>query len=256
MPSFKLSKWYLDSVSDQGDTSIAYTGTVRWGLVRINYSSLLETTGGRITVRNSLRRQREPEIQNGVLFWHAKSLKMDGEWRANSNALRDVIYTSQNGSIEWNCMMPQAHTRFRDRVGLGYAEHLTMTIAPWKLPIQTLLWGRFTSASDWITWLDWQGEFSRRLVYVNGCPVQPSLLDDDRIEFPDGARLSMDRSLVIRNGPLGSTALSGIPGIRKTFPARLLQINECKWRSHARLQKPDGSAVDGWAIHERVSWPK
>lgn len=256
MPKFHLSKWYLDCVSDHGDVSIAYTGSVQWGVVRINYSSLLETTNDRITVRNSLRRQQPPEIRNGVLSWQAKFIKMNGEWRANSHALRDVIYTSRNGSIEWNCLMPQAHTRFRDRVGLGYVEHLTMTIAPWKLPLQTLLWGRFTSASNWITWIDWQGEFSRRLVYVNGSPVQPSLLDDEKIEFPDGTLLLMDRSLVIRSGQLGSTALSGIPGIRKTFPARLLKINECKWRSRARLQKPDGSSMDGWAIHERVSWPK
>lgn len=256
MSSFRLSKWYLDCVSDQGDVSIAYTGFVRWGLVRIHYSSLLETTAGRIAVKNSLRRQHEPAMQNGVLSWKAASLKMAGEWRANSTAVRHEVYTSQHGSIEWNCLMPQALTRFRDRLGLGYAEHLTMTIAPWKLPLRTLLWGRFTSASDWITWIDWQGEFSRRFVYMNGQPAQPLSLEDDQIKLDNGALLSMDRSLVIREGPLGTTALSGIPGVRKTFPARLLQVNECKWRSRASCKRPDGSVVEGWAIHERVSWPQ
>jgi hypothetical protein len=144
----------------------------------------------------------------------------------------------------------------RDRCGLGYAEHLTMTVPPWKLPIQTLRWGRFTSASDWIVWIDWQGEFSRRIVYRNGKNAAPSVLEDDRIEFDDGYRLRMDRSLTIREGALGTTALSAVPGIRKTFPARLLEIDECKWRSRGRLEKPGSPAVEGWAIHEIVTWPK
>jgi len=70
------------------------------------------------------------------------------------------------------------------------------------------------------------------------------------MEFQDGARLSLDCSLVLRQGPLGSTALSVIPGIRQTFPARMLQVNETKWRSQGRLECPGGSTVQGWAIHE------
>src|SRR5262249_41246921 len=144
----------------------------------------------------------------------------------------------------------------RDRVGLGYAEHLTMTIPPWQLPIENLRWGRFISASDWAVWIDWQGEFSRRIVYLNGKKVSTLALEDEQVKFEDGALLAMDRSLVIRDGPLGTTALSGIPGLNKTFPARILQVNECKWRSRGRLQLPDGATVEGWVIHERVSWPR
>jgi hypothetical protein len=256
MPAFKLSKWYLDCVTDAGDASIAYTGTAQWGMVRIHYSSLLESTGGRINLSHSLREQDEPSISQASLRWQSKPLAVEGEWESSSAPLHETIYSSSEGSIEWHCLMPQANTRFRDRRGLGYAEHLTMTIAPWKLPIDTLLWGRFTSAQDSVVWIDWQGESSRRLVFINGKAVPVSVLDDDRIEFQDGSLLTMDRSLVLREGALGSTALSVIPGIRKTFPARLLQMNECKWRSRSRLQAPGRPAVEGWAIHERVSWPK
>jgi hypothetical protein len=119
-----------------------------------------------------------------------------------------------------------------------------------------LRWGRFTSASDWVVWIDWQHEFSRRIVYKNGKEVSTAALEDERIEFDDGSCLLMDRSLVLREGPLGTNALSMVPGIRKTFPARLLEIDECKWRSHARLERPGAPAVEGWAIHERVVWPK
>jgi hypothetical protein len=254
--AFKLSKWYLDCVTDAGDVMIAYTGTVRWGVIHLHYSSLLESTAAGVTTRNSLREQDEPLVQDGVISWQSNAFGLDGQWQADSLALRETVYSSADGAIEWNCLMPQAKARLRDRCGLGYAEHLTMTIPPWKLPLQTLRWGRFTSASDWIVWIDWQGEFSRRIVYRNGNAAPPRVLEDDRIEFDDGCRLLMDRSLTIREGPLGTTALSAIPGIRKTFPARLLEIDERKWRSRARLEKPGTPAVEGWAIHERVTWPK
>jgi len=254
--AFKLSKWYLDCVTEAGDVSIAYTGAVQWGMLHLHYSSLLETTAGRVTTRSSLREQDEPKIQDAALAWHSKALGLDGEWRADSTPLRDTIYSSENGSVEWHCLMPLAKVRLRDRFGLGYAEHLTITIAPWKLPIQTLRWGRFSGDSEWIVWIDWQREFSRRVVYRNGRELSVAALEDDRIEFTDGSCLVMDRSLVLREGPLGTTALSVVPGIRATFPARLLEIEECKWRSRARLEQAGKPAVAGWAIHERVTWPQ
>lgn len=131
-----------------------------------------------------------------------------------------------------------------------------MTIAPWKLPIRTLRWGRFATRSDWIVWIDWLVDFTRRIVYPNGQIASTSLLEDDQIESDDGARLTMNRSLVLREGPLGATALSGIPGVRDSFPARLLNVSERKWRSRARFERPGTLTVEGWAIHEGVEWPK
>lgn len=257
---FKLSKWYLDCVTERGDTSIAYTGEVVWGKVRLHYTSLLESKEDRVTTRQSLRKQNQPEFTGDALNWHAKKWDIDGEWRAHArtsnSGFRKTILSSGLGFVEWHCVVPLASVRIGSRIGLGYAEHLCMTIPPWKLPIRTLRWGRFTSDSDWIVWLDWQGEFSHRFVCKNGKTVPDPQIEDGSIELENGARLEMDRALVLRDGPLGTTALSGIPGIAKTFPARLLQVNECKWRSRARLQQPGTPAIEGWAIHERVDWPE
>src|SRR5262249_61984706 len=98
MPAFMLSKWYLDCVTDSGDASIAYTGTVRWGMVRLHYSSLLETTGICVSERHSLRKQREPEAQDFLISWRAKTLKMDGEWRCGSRAFGYTSYKFPNGA--------------------------------------------------------------------------------------------------------------------------------------------------------------
>jgi len=254
MASFYLSKWYLDYVTDQGDVEIAYTGKVHWGPVRLHYSSVLKTTDERIRERHSLRPQRPPQQEDSTISWRSKALNCDTSWEAASPSVRETVYRSTKGSIEWNCLMPLARAIARERSGLGYVEHLEMTIPPWELPIRTLRWGRFTSASDWVTWIDWKGEFSRGIVCMNGQVIPCPTIEDARLKAEDGTRLLMDRSLVLRDGPLGTTALSVVPGIRRMFPAQLLQMSECKWRSRSRLERKGKIPVEGWAIHEKVSW--
>jgi hypothetical protein len=256
MAPFKLSKWYFDCVTDAGDAAIVYTGDVQWRKLRLHYSSVLETGDGGVVQRHSLRRQVSPEISGAKISWSSKPLKVDGVWEALSSAIVATIYRSSEGSIEWNCLMPLARARVGDRCGLGYAERLTMTILPWKLPIHTLRWGHFTSASDWLTWIDWRGEYSQRIVYMNGKALQCPTVEDERIEAGDEMCLSMDRSLVLRDGRLGETALSGVPGIREMFPSRLVEMVECKWCSRSRLERKGGATVEGWTIHEKVSWPQ
>jgi len=173
MAAFELSKWYLDCVTDSGDVSIAYTGMVNWGPIRLHYSSLLESTAGLVGAKHSLRPQGEPKFEECALRWRSGALKIDGEWQADSPEIRETIFVNDAGSIEWHCRMPRAQARLHNRLGFGYAEHLNMTIAPWKLPIRTLRWGRFAAASDWIVWIDWLGEFTRRIVYWNGQIAPP-----------------------------------------------------------------------------------
>ena len=253
---FRLSKWYLDCVSEAGDASIIYTGDVDWHGVRIHYSSLLDCTSGRVTIRRSLRRRNDPELEDGLLSWRNKPLHVSAAWRSSSIPLHDTIFENTDGAVEWNCVMPWANARICQRSGLGYVEHVTLTVPPWTLPIRKLRWGRFTSNSDWIVWIDWVGECNRRIAFVNGEASVPLALSDGRIEFAGGLYLEMDCSLTIRDGALGSTVLSSIPGVRNSFPARLFQIRECKWRSRARFGRPGLPAIEGWAIHEAVGWPE
>ena len=257
MAGFDLSKWYLDCVTDSGQTIIAYTGVVRWGPMRLDYSSLLRSADGNSSNSAHSLHAHEPSMPDErTLRWRSSELHASGEWSADSSGIRDVIFASGAGSVEWHCLMPRARVVACDLAGFGYAERLVMTIAPWNLPLKMLRWGRFTSASDWVVWIDWVGDFTRRLVYKNGSEVQAAIDGDERIEFEDGSRLIMDRSLTLRNGPLGATALCGIPGLRETAPGRLLRIEECKWRSRACLEQIGRPPVEGWAIHERVEWPE
>jgi hypothetical protein len=256
MAVFKLSKWYLDCVSERGETAIVYTGSAEWGKVGLHYSSVLESLGTETAARHTLRKQAEPALDGKVVRWRSEPLGVAGEWVADAEAVRETVYACPEGSIEWECLMPRARAKVGTVTGLGYAERLTMTVAPWRLPIRTLRWGRFLSDSDWLVWIDWTGVENRRVVYWNGRAVAASSIGDQAVEIAEGGRLVMDRRVVLREGRLGATALSAIPGIKQTFPARLLGVHERKWRSRSRLERADGSFVEGWAIHEVVEWPE
>jgi len=194
MAGFSLSKWYLDCISNSGDLSIVYAGKIRWGSIRLSYSSVLDAMGGAITTRHSFRAIQEPRIAGGSLLWESKPLHVDGEWSSGTGDLRCKVFSSSEGQVEWRCLIPQARARIGRVEGWGYAEHLTMNLAPWKLPLRTLRWGRFTTGREWVVWIGWCGEASRTLVYRDGLPVQCPLLADAQIDFDDGSQLLMDQS--------------------------------------------------------------
>src|ERR1035438_5835233 len=130
-----------------------------------------------------------------------------------------------------------------------------MTIAPWKLPIRTLRWGRFLTPHTTLIWIDWQGPFTTRLVFLNGQRVLAETLDDGGLLLDNGVLISLDRAHVVRQGSLGSTVFAAVPGSGRIAPARMFRVEECKWKSRARMQSPGGAAEDGWCIHEAVNWP-
>jgi len=254
MPSFRASKWYLDCVSDSGDVSILYTGRAKWGAFELCYSSILEEEGGRTASRVSFAPEPEPVVSGETASWRSARLAVEGTWRADAEEVRCVLYCCEAGSVEWRCLMPRATARIGTCSGLGYVEHLALSVAPWKLPIQTLRWGRFLSSSEWIVWIEWKGEVSRTVVYRSGRLERTLAIEDAAIQFADGSRLNMDQTLTIREGPLGSTALAALPGVRHSVPGQILRTLEHKWRSRARFTGRDGKQAEGWAIHERVEW--
>lgn len=135
--------------------------------------------------------------------------------------------------------------------GLGYVERLRMTIAPWKLPLHELFWGRFLNRSNSLVWIDWRGPFSTRLLLHNGHRIELGEVSDNAISFGNARVLSFRERTVLREGNLGAVALAAI---KKVLPRKIISVNETKWRSRAQLSNPESS--DGWAIHEVVRWPR
>lgn len=262
MPDFELSKWYADCVTEDGDALILYSAELRWRWPAIHYTSLLTHHGGRpARSRFSLRKQPPPEARDGGIEWKSRAWKAEGRWRDPGSAIREVLFDSPAGSLEWDCVAPRSFAQLRiagdgEFRGWGYVERLRLSLAPWRLPIHQLRWGRFINATDALVWIDWRGPYSRQAVYWNGAAVSARTIGDREIVLADGdAVLSLDAAATLREGPLRATALAVLPNLERLFPARILKVREQKWLSRATLRRPGRPDSTGMAIHEVVEWP-
>ncbi|MBI1749723.1 MAG: hypothetical protein HY234_03025 [Acidobacteria bacterium] len=261
-PPFVLSKWYFDCVADDGHTFIGYLGELRWKSLAIHYQSMLvHRDGGGTRVQSSLRRGRPPVVTGNSLSWKSTSLQVEGTWNALERPVQATILESDAGNIEWTCLQPRARANVRvgrsvEVCGLGYAEHLRMTIPPWRLPLKELHWGRFLSETDSLVWIDWRGPHSKRMVFHNGTETQAESITRQQVVL-QGEHLVMDleSSCVLREGILGKTALPILRKVQKLIPRQVLGIRECKWRSRGVLRRRGRAEASGWAIHEVVQWP-
>jgi hypothetical protein len=266
---FRLSKWYLDCVAPGGDTVVAYVAELGWGRIALRYASVLQHARGRSRVTTSLRSPASPSSRGGAIAWSSRALAVRGTWQGMVPPHERTLLASQDGSVEWRCLHPAARVELRlgggtgtarDVGGLGYAEHLTTTIPPWRMPIRELHWGRFVSVPDdhgrhaSIVWTDWRGPHEVRIVLRDGAPIRADVTED-RLTLDDGSVLALDRRDVLREGTLGATVLAAIPRLRDTVPGPILGVHERKWRSRGVLTRAGRRALEGWAIHEVVRWP-
>ena len=253
----------MDCVSDTGDVFIGYAALLRWKAFTLKYSSVLERQNDQPTeVRTSLVKFSTPQVTDSLLHWSSDSLGVNGTWKALCAPVERTLFESEAGDIKWRCLQPRAAADIyigRERRllrGLGYAEHIAITIAPWQLPIEELRWGRFLSERDSLVWIDWRGPHPLRLVLKNGVEAEAAEVNDSEVSLDEGRQiLRLEEKQILREGTLINTALSAIPGIGKILPLRSLNTYECKWRSRGLLEDSASPEVgEGWAIHEIVRW--
>jgi hypothetical protein len=261
---FLLRKWYLDCVTADGAAWIGYWARLRWGPLSLSYAALLH--GSRTTPPRQLQTLRPgaaPRVERSACEWTCAPLGLCAKWTAEADAVERVLLRVPGGGIRWRCHMPNATVRFHVTTpaaatptlheGRGYVEELVLTVPPWRLPFRHLIWGRFTAPGTAAVWLQWRGESNRRLVVHDGTDRPRSRLGNACIAMPH-ATVSLIDSVPLRTGPLGSTALRGVPRLVALLPARFRAATECKQLSRAVLRESGREPVHGWAIHELVQW--
>jgi hypothetical protein len=253
---FSLTKWYLDCVTELGDTAIIYCADLRWHQIRTVFSSILTVQRDSINSRTSMPRGRLPTVDGDILSVELPKFSVSGKWKSAANPVRRTVFEDPSGYIRWNCLQPKSevdlYIQDRRLRGLGYAECLTLTVPPWRLPMQHLRWGRYLSPEDSLAWVDWQGPYSTCFAFHNGQECQPESVSDVKVVLTDGI-LNMDTGLALRSGRLGDTLLPGAPALGKLFPHSLFNIEEHKWRSRGSFSA-EGHNSSGWVIHEVVHW--
>jgi hypothetical protein len=160
------------------------------------------------------------------------------------------------GRVHWQGLAPRAQVALaldgRPLRGLGYAERLTLTVPPWRLPLRHLRWGRFVGPHASLIWMDWQGPYQARFAFLNGAPCALRKLSAEAVEV-EGARLEIGEGKTLRGGRLGETILPQLPALGRLLPASLAGIEETKWLAPGELEC-NGNTEPGWVIHEVVAW--
>jgi hypothetical protein len=259
MDSFRLSKWYLDCVSEEGRVFIGYAAALSWGPLRLKYMSSIDCgTGGEVREESTLRGHSEPAVRDGAVLWAAPRLGVEARWAARGAPIARQLLAFEEGGIDWTCHSPlsAASVRIAGRPpveGLGYVERLDITVKPWLLPIDELRWGRFLSERSFVVWIEWRGLKPLNVVIHDGAAVDGAIISDAGLHFGD-FDLELEDSHVIREGTLGSTALRGLRVLRPLLPRKVLNSSERKWRSRGSLLREGRIVSRGWAIHEVMRW--
>lgn len=242
---WSIRKWYVDCVGDDGDTWIGYWGDVRWGALHVTFAS------APLSNATTLRREREPEHAQNIT-WSAPSIGVASfELTPRAASIEKELYEG----VRWRCLAPcgDAVVQLRDRTirGRGYAEVLEMRVAPWRLPIRELRWGRAIGAETSLVWIEWRGAHPLQVVVRDGVLDEAAHIDDDEVRLADGTRLMMSGKSALREESLANT----LAPLKWALPKKLTGAFEQKWRSRGTIVRIDRPIDEGWVIHERVLFP-
>lgn len=247
----------MDVCDDFGNAFIGYSVKLEWKNITISYRGyIFRNTDGKISGTNKLGDACIPEEKTDSIEWNTP--EVSGIWRSKRNPVSENVMLPDQSRFSWNCLQPLSGVNVGIRngttiTGNGYAEKIALDVVPWKLPITTLYWGRFTSREHSVIWIHWAGCFPLTLVYANGVRFNEISFTDKEIHFP-GGRIIFGDLHPIRTGTLSETVLKNLHVIRRLFPVRALSITENKWFCHATFVSKNDNRIQGQCIHEIVSF--
>jgi len=257
--AFRLWKYYLDVVGENGDVGIGYVAGLRWGPLALRYAALLESAAdGTSRERQTWARVPEPAVGSYGIDWRCEPLGLTGSWTEPVGAHEALLLDDGRGTVRWQVLAARAAVRLERTgqptlAGWGYAERLELNIEPWRLPIDTLFWGRFHAATDTLVWIGWEGDAPLRHVLHNGELLADATFGKRALRFEPGRELALLETRTLRAAPVVA-AMSRLPQVLQRVPPSFLTAREEKWLSLARLSSPHRPPVTGWALHERVRW--
>lgn len=259
--AFRLAKWYIDCAGDDGRTAIGYRASLGWRGLSIDWQAVTVYEPGDEPVhRSSLAGGAAPSREGGRLRWRPSALGCAFDLDVRRPPLARRLFETGAGFVDWRCDAPVAFVEVELESGppvrgTGYAEELTLTIPPWRLPIRELRWGRWMdpAAERSVVWIDWTGRAVKRThVFVDGAIAPEASVDDACIRTPM-ATLTLASSSTLRGLALADV-IRGVPALRAIAPSSLLALRDTKWSSLGTLRRPGAPPLHGRAIHERVTF--
>jgi hypothetical protein len=258
MKAFRLEKWYMDAVDPLGNALVAYSAKLSWSQFVFSYNGLTFSDARRKSSinKNTFSSQALPNFDGDILEWRLGEIR--ARWTKEVEALKEVLLATEDGSIDWDCFLPKGNVSFcvdnkTELHGMGYAEKMTLTIAPWSIPIKQLHWGRFLSQTFSVIWIRWIGPHPKTLIFLNHERFSEGTITESDVSFGDYT-LSIQKKETLRQGTILSTVFDQFRSIGKLFPSSILNMKENKWVSNGILKHRETVLAQGNIIHELVTW--
>lgn len=251
----RFEKSYLDLVDEAGAGCIGYS--VRLPAANVTLGGLLRwpADAGSPACQTRTFRGVWPECDGDRITWRCPALALAGEWRRLSAPIEKVLWSDARRQVRWRVHAPAAEAKLEiggQRLsGGGYAETLSMDVAPWRLPIETLRWGRFVGEGHYVVWIVWEHAASRQWLWCDGEEHEELQAGNARVVWP-GCQLQFSSPRILRRGRLGETVFRRWPALRSLLPPALARVDETKWCAAGTLTTAAGKVVRGWVIHEIV----
>jgi len=261
---FYLCKWFLDFIGENGDAMIFYAAKLKWHGWSVSYTSWLHYDGvSPVCFKSRFYDVQLPHEQNSKITWGDAKFGVSGTWESLANRIQTRIYSSEEGSLDWNCFQPASKVQLRINntiiTGRGYAEQLILTLPPWKIPMDELRWGQFSSGKSFMVWIELREKEKLQWLWLNGRKIEKCIFEDDHITLPENDLvLNLDKGVLLESDKkvfsLVQKMISYMPGIKNLIPINFLMADEFKWLSKGELLLKNQKISTGMAIHELVNF--
>ncbi len=262
--NFCLSKWYLDFAGENGEAMIFYAAQLTWHSMSAKYTSWLSyNPESGVVLKSRFRKVQMPVLDRDVITWKDSDFGVSGTWSASMQMIQARLFDSKEGYLDWECYQPASKVKLlineRTLTGVGYAEQLTLTASPWRIPMDELRWGRFGSDSYNLVWIELRKSDKKQWLWLNGEKIGTCLIEDDRIVIQEGnLTLYLDRQVILESEKKIQSVVGKIirylPNFHKSIPLGFLMADETKWLSKCELHSNGKVISNGTAIHELVNF--
>jgi hypothetical protein len=197
-------------------------------------------------------------LTGSAVEWTCREIGIEkAAWIPSPEPLDRTLFESDLGHVVWTVIHPRAEATIHLEDGImrghGYVDYVDLTISPWALPFDRLLWGRFHTHDHGVTWLRIDGERPSTVVLLDGIEKRYASVDNGRVILEQrGSYLDLEILRTLRSGSIAAAAFPSL--IHFALPSTLRQMREHKYLSRGILRLDDGSEQEGLAIHEEVSW--
>src|SRR3989304_6039918 len=122
---------------------------------------------------------------------------------------------------------------------------MELGLAPWTLPIDTLRWGRWTSATRSAIWIVWEGPHPLRIAFLDGVRTGDVTIHPGAVDV-GGARLTVSDDAMITNATLGEQL--GVLAPLRSLVEKVAGSRQTRWRARGSLCGQDGRDEVGWVV--------